>query len=95
MLELVSTLNQKEKMAVSQMECESWQSCFSSKCKCSMGQWSLGRITEVVERYDGFVRVTKVQVGGIVVTHSITKISPLEVNEGNQNIMTVRHGRGE
>ena len=48
-----------------------------------------------VERDDGFVRVVKVQIGGSVVTRSITKICPLEINERNQNITTVRHGMGE
>ena len=38
----------------------------------------------------------KVQVGvSSVVTCSIMKICPLEINEGNQNIMTVPHGRRE
>ena len=50
---------------------------------------------EVVEENDGFVKAVKVQVGGSAVVRSITKICPLEVNEGNQNITTVRHGRGE
>ena len=60
------------------------------------GQWSLGHAVEVVDGDNGFVQVVKVQVGGSVVTHSITKICPLEVNQGNQNIMTVHHGtRGE
>ena len=61
----------------------------------SRGQWSLRRAVEVVEGDDGFVRVLKVQVGGSAVTRSITKICPVEVNEGNQNITTVRHGRGK
>ena len=56
------------------------------------GQWPLGRVVEVVEGEDGFV---KVQVTGSVVTRTITKIYPFEVNEGNQNIMTVRYGRRE
>ena len=59
------------------------------------GQWPLGRVVEVVERDDGFVRAVKVQVSGSVVTRTIKKICPFEVNEGKQNIMTVRHGRGE
>ena len=50
---------------------------------------------EVVEGNDGFARVVKIQVCGIVVTHLIMKIYPLEVNQGNQNIITVCHGRGE
>lgn len=50
---------------------------------------------EVVEGDGEFVRVVKVQVGGSVVTCSIIKICPLEVNEDNQNITTVRHERGE
>ena len=56
------------------------------------GQWPLGRVVEVVEGEDGIV---KVQVTGSVVTRTIKKICPFEVNEGKQNIMTVRHGRGE
>ena len=51
-------------------------------------------VVEVVEGDDGVVRVVKVSVGGSVVTCSITEICPLEVNEGNQKITTVRHGRG-
>ena len=61
----------------------------------SRGQWSLRRAVEVVEGDDGFVRVLKVQVGDSAVTRSITKICPVEVNVGNQNITTVRHGRGK
>ena len=49
----------------------------------------------MVEEDDGFVRAVKVQVDGSVVTRSLTKICPLEVNEGNQKITTVHHGRGE
>ena len=59
------------------------------------GQWSLGHVVEVIERDDEFVRVVKVQVRGSIVTRSVTKIFPLEVNECNQNITTVRHGREE
>ena len=49
----------------------------------------------MVEEDDGFVRAVKVQVGGSVVIRLLTKICPLEVNEGNQKITTVHHGRGE
>ena len=42
-----------------------------------------------------FVHVVKIQVSGYVVTRSITKIFPFEVNEGNQNIMSTRHEKGE
>ena len=49
----------------------------------------------MVEGEDGFVRVLKVQVSGSDVIRSITKICPLEVNEGNQNITTVRHSWGK
>ena len=52
-------------------------------------------MVEIVEGDDGFVRVLKVQVGGSVVIRSITKIWPFEVNEGNQNITAVVHGREE
>lgn len=56
----------------------------------SSGQWSLGREGDNV-----FVEFMKVQVGVSVVTYSITKICPLEVNDGISNITTVRYGRGE
>ena len=59
------------------------------------GQWLLGRVVEVTEGDDEFVRFVKVQVGGSVVIRSITKIYPLEVNESNQNITPVRHGGTE
>ena len=39
--------------------------------------------------------VVKDQVGGSVAARSITKIFPLEVNEGNQNITAVLHGKVE
>ena len=42
----------------------------------------------MVEGDDDFVRVDEVQVGVCVVARSITKIYPLEVNEGNQNVTT-------
>ena len=42
----------------------------------------------MVEGDDVFVRAVEVQVGGWVVARSITKICPLEVNEGNQNVTT-------
>ena len=38
------------------------------------GRWSLGRIVEVVEGDDEFVRVVKIQADGSVVIRSITKI---------------------
>ena len=46
----------------------------------------------VVEGDDVFVRAVEVQVGGWVVARSITKICPLEVNEGNQNVTTWKEG---
>ena len=42
----------------------------------------------MVKKDRGFVRVVKFQVGGIIGTHSITEICPLEINEGNQNIQS-------
>ena len=54
----------------------------------SRGQQYLGRIVEVVKKDRKFVRVVKFQVGGIIGTHSITEICPLEINEGNQNIQS-------
>ena len=77
-------------MAVSQTKCESWRNRLSADVP--RGQWLLGRVVEVIEGEDGFV---KVQVTGSVVTRTITKIYPFEVNEGNQNIMTVLYGRRE
>ena len=60
-----------------------------------LGDWLLGCIVEVVEGDDGFCLSGESSNGDSVVISSITKICPLEVNEGNQNITTVCHGRGE
>ena len=49
----------------------------------------------MVEGGYGFVRVVKVQVSGSAVNRSITKICPVQVNDGNQKITIVHHGRGE
>ena len=59
------------------------------------GQWPLGCIVEVDKGDDGCVQDVKVQVIDSVVTCLVTKICPLEVNEGSQNITTVSHERGE
>ena len=94
MLELVLTLNRRKKwqLVIWDVKIDEVVLVIGADVPC--GQWSLGRVVEVVEGDDGFVRVVKVQVGGSVVTCSITEICPLEVNEGSQKITTVRHGRG-
>ena len=45
----------------------------------------------MVKKDRGFVRVVKFQVGGSIVTHSITEICPLEINEANQNIQSRKY----
>ena len=59
------------------------------------GDWLLGLVVEVVEGDDGFCLSGESSNGDSVVISLIMKICSLEVNEGNQNIMTVCHGRGE
>ena len=95
MLELIPTLNRRKKWQSVKRNVKVGEVVLVISADVPCGQWYLGRVVEVVEGDDGFVRVVKVQVGGSVVTRSITKICPLEVNEGNQNITTVRHRMGE
>ena len=59
------------------------------------GDWLLGHVVEVVEGDDGFCLSGESSNGDSVVISLIMKICSLEVNEGNQNIMTVCHARGE
>ena len=95
MLELIPTLNQRKKWQSVRQNVKVSKVVLVISAENPCGQWSSGCVIEVVEGDEGFVRVVKVQVGGSVVICSITKICPLEVNEGNQNITTVCHGRGE
>ena len=95
MLELVPTLNRRKKWQSVRRNVKVGEVVLVISADVPRGQWSLGRAVKVVEGDDEFVQVVEVQFGGSVVTRSITKICPLEVNEGNQNITTVRHGRGE
>ena len=95
MLQLVPILNRRKKRQSVRRNLKFGEVVLVIRADVPRGQWYLGRVTEVVEGDDGFVGVVKVQVDGTVVTRSITKIFPLDVNEGNQNITTVRHGKGE
>ena len=95
MIELVSTLNRRKKWQSVWRNVKVGKIVLLTKADVPRRQWSLGYVLEVVEGDDGFVRVVKVQVGGSVVTSSVTKICPLEVGEDNQNITKVRQGRGE
>ena len=80
MLDLVSTLNRRKKWQSVRRNVKVGEVPLVISAHVPRGQWSLGRVVEVVEGDDGFVRVVKVQVGGSVVTRSIMKICPLEVN---------------
>ena len=93
MLELVSTLIQRKEYQLVRRNLKVGEVVLV--ISVPRGQWSLGHAIEVFEGDDGFLRVVKVQIGGSVVTCSITKICQVEVNEGNQNITTVFHGKGE
>ena len=95
MLELVPTLNRRKKWQSMRRNVKVGEVALVISADVPRGQWSLGRAVKMVEGHHEFVRVVKVQFGGSVVTRSITKIFPLEVNEGNQNITTVGHGRVE
>ena len=95
MLELVSTLIQRKEYQLVRRNLKVGEVVLVISADVPRGQWSLGHAIEVFEGDDGFLRVVKVQIGGSVVTCSITKICQVEVNEGNQNITTVFHGQGE
>ena len=95
MLELVPTLNRRKKWQSMRRNVKVGEVALVISADVPRGQWSLGRAVKMVEGDHEFVQVVKVQFGGSVVTRSITKICPLEVNEGNQNITTVGHGRVE
>ena len=90
MLELIPTLNRIEKWHLVRRNVKVGEVVLVISADVPCGRWSLGRVVEVVEGDDGFVRVVKAQVGGSVVIRSITKICSLEVNDCNQNITTVR-----
>ena len=95
MLELVPPLNRRKKRQSVRRNVKVGKVILVISVDVPHRQWFLGCAVEVVEGNDGFARVVKIQVCGIVVTHLIMKIYPLEVNQGNQNIITVCHGRGE
>ena len=95
MLQLIPTLNQRKKRQSVRRNVKLGEVVLVLSADVPRWRWSLERVVEVVEGDDRFVRVVKVQVGGSIVIRSITKICPLEVNEGNRNVPTVSHGRGE
>ena len=95
MLELVPPLNRRKKRQSVRRNVKVGKVILVISVDVPHRQWFLGCAVEVVEGNDGFARVVKIQVCGIVVTHLIMKIYPLEVNQGNHNIITVCHGRGE
>ena len=90
MLELIPALNRRKKWQSVRRNVKVGEVFLVISADVSYGRWLLRRVVEVVEGDDGFVRVMKVRVGGSVVIRSITKICPLEVNEGNQSVTTVR-----
>ena len=91
MLELIPALNRRKKWQSVRRNVKVGKVVPVISADVSYGRWLLKRVVEVVEGDDGFVRVVKVRVGGSVVIRSITKMYPLEVNEGNQSVTAVRH----
>ena len=80
MSELIPTLNQRKKWQSVKRNIEVGEVVLILSADSPRGKWPLGRVVEVIAGNDGFVRVVKVQVGGDVITRSITRICPLEVN---------------
>ena len=92
MLELVPTLKRRKKWQPVRRNMKVSEVVLVISADVPHGQWSFGRVVDLVEGDDGSIEVVNVQVGGSVATRSITKICPLEVNKGDQD-RTTRRGK--